>query len=400
MHSYISRPKYLERIKPFIGKQIIKVLVGQRRVGKSFLMYEIMDYLKQEDPSINIIYIDKEQNEFRDIVNYQDLLDYLKGILSKGNNAIFIDEIQDVEEFERALRSLYSKPNIDLYVTGSNAKMLSGELATFLSGRYIQIPVFSLTYTEFLSFHKLIDISESFQKYLKFGGLPFLINLKLDEAIVFDYLKNINQSILYRDVVMRYNVRNTEFLQNLVLYVADNIGSLVSAKKISDFLKSQNVKISVNVVIEYLTHLTSAYLIHNVKRTDIKGKKVFEIGEKYYFQDLGLRNSLLDFNLTADYGKLLENVVYAHLVATGYDVRIGKLNKLEIDFVATKGNKRTYIQVCYLLAEQSTIDREFGNLLKIKDQYPKVVLSMDEFFGESSYQGIKHKSIRSFLIEE
>ncbi len=400
MHSYISRPNYLERIKPFIGKQLIKVLVGQRRVGKSFLMYEIMDYLKQLDSSTNILYIDKEQNEFKNIADYQDLLDYISSNLSEGNNAIFIDEIQDIEEFERALRSLYSRPNIDLYVTGSNANMLSGELATFLSGRYIQIPVFSLSYTEFLVFHKLIESSESFQKYLKFGGLPFLINLKLEESIVFDYLKNINQSILYKDVVMRYNVRNTEFLQNLVIYAADNVGSLVSAKKISDYLKSQKINISANVVIEYLSHLTSAYLLHNVKRTDIKGKKVFEIGEKYYFQDLGLRNSLLDFSIMADYGRLLENVVYAHLIATGYDVKIGKLNNLEIDFVATKMNERLYVQVCYLLADQSTIDREFGNLLKIKDQHPKVVLSMDEYFGESSYQGIKHQSIRSFLSEE
>lgn len=398
---YIARPHYFHKVEPFIGKEIIKVFVGQRRVGKSYLMYQVMDHIKQQDDTANIIYIDMEDDQFEDILDYKLLLSYIAEKEKKNvTNAIFIDEIQEIDQFEKALRSIYSRSGYDVYVTGSNATMLSGELATFLSGRYIEIPVFSLSYPEFLSFHARDDSGQSLQDFLKYGGLPFLVHLPQEERIVFDYLKNISKTIVYRDVVKRYGVRNIVFLERLIRYASDNLGSIVSATKISKFLKSQNVKISTNVVIDYLSHLSNAYLVHQVRRVDIKGKKIFEIGEKYYYQDIGIRNSLVGFDPRADIGKVLENAVYSHLLYLGYDVKVGVLGDTEIDFVATKDNKRTYIQVCYLLAEQSTIDREFGNLLKIKDQYPKMVLSMDEFFGESDYQGIKHQSIRSFLSEE
>lgn len=398
---YIARPHYFEKVRPFIGKEIIKVFVGQRRVGKSYLMYQVIDYIKQQDDTANIIYVDKEDDAFDAIVDYKTLLDYITVNVKEGRkNAVFIDEIQEIEQFEKALRSIHAKKGYDVYVTGSNANMLSGELATFLSGRYIEISVFSLSYPEFLVFHKLEVDNKSFQKFLRYGGLPFLVHLPLEDHIVFEYLKNISETIIYRDIVKRYGVRNIAFLESLISYVADNLGSIVSASKISKFLKSQNIKISTNVVIDYLSHLNNAYLVKQVKRVDIKGKKIFEIGEKYYFQDIGLRNSLVGFNAVSDIGKVLENVVYSHLLFMGYKVKIGILGDMEIDFVAERNGQMMYVQVCYLLAEQSTIDREFGNLLKIQDQYPKMVLSMDEHFGESSYQGIKHQSIRSFLSKE
>ncbi len=394
--NYILREEYFNRVSPYIGKSIIKVFTGQRRVGKSYLMYQIMDHIKQQAPDTNIIYIDKEQHEFDHINTYNDLLSYIISKTLNGKNAIFIDEIQEIISFEKALRSIYSNTSYDIYCTGSNANMLSGELATFLSGRYVEIEVHSLSYLEYLQFHKKANSTESLYTYLKYGGLPNLIHLEMEETIVFDYLKNIYTSILFRDVIKRHNIRNVTFLENLVVYLCDNVGSVVSGKKISDFLKSQNIKISPGVVLDYLTYLSNSFFIYKTQRRDIHGKKIFEIGEKYFFEDLGLRNSIVGYKIT-DIQKLMENVVHSHLRFKKYDVKIGVLDQYEIDFVAEKSGEKTYVQVCYLLQEQSTIDREFGNLLKIKDQYPKIVVSMDEFSSTSTYQGVQHYSLKEFL---
>lgn len=398
MKSYIERPIYMDKLNPFIGKSIIKVLTGQRRVGKSYLMYQVIDQLKASNSAINIIYIDKEQYEFDGIKNYEDLIKYYQNHAIEGKNALFIDEIQDIKEFEKALRSLYNLDNIDIYITGSNANMLSGELATFLSGRYIEIQVNSLSYSEFLMFHQKTNNPEVFMQFLRFGGLPNLIHFPLEESVVHEYLRNIYSTILYKDVIKRNSIRNVSFLENLVNYLADNLGSLVSAKKISDFLKSQQVSITPNTVLDYLDFIQNSFFIHRVKRQEIKGKKIFEIGEKYYFEDIGLRNAIIGFRLN-EIQKLLENVVYNHLRVCGYVVRIGVLGQNEIDFVAEKNNETVYVQVCYLIQEQSTHDREFGNLLAIKNQFPKYVLSMDAPVNSNTFMGINHKSIPDFLLE-
>jgi len=276
--------------------------------------------------------------------------------------------------------------------------LLSGELATYLSGRYVEIKVFCLSYIEFLDFHKLQDNSGTFLKYIKYGGLPYLINLKLEDDVVYDYLKNIYNTILFKDVVKRHRIRNIAFLERLTLYLADNAGSLVSAKKISDFLKSQKTNISPNVVLNYLSHLESAFFILKVRRSDIVGKKIFEIGEKYYFEDLGLRHTIIGYRQD-DIGRILENLVFLHLKRSGYEITVGRIGEKEIDFACEKKGERLYVQVAYMITDQRIHDREFGNLLKIKDNFTKIVVSMDEMTG-GTFKGIKHVNIRDFLIAD
>ena len=393
--AYIPRPMYFDKVKPFIGKSLIKVFTGQRRVGKSFLMYQVMNEM---DDDVNIIYIDKEDYAFDSIKDYRNLIEYIESNRRETKNAIFIDEIQDIEDFEKALRSLYKQPDMDIYITGSNAKMLSGELATYLSGRYIEVQVHSLSYKEYLTFNKIDDPDAiSFNNYLKYGGLPNLIHLDFEDNVLFDYLRNISETIIYRDIIRRNNIRNVAFLEKLMRYLADNLGSLVSAKKIADFLKSQRVSISPNSVLDYLKYLNDSFVAQKVQRQDIEGKKIFEIGEKYYFEDLGIRNALVGYRIN-DIQKLLENVVYKHLKICGYEVRTGVDGNKEIDFIAIKNNEKIYIQVCYLLESEKTMEREFGNLLKVQDQYPKYVLSMSDFESKNTYQGIIHKRIPDFLL--
>ena len=398
MTKIISRDLYLKKLEPYSGKPVIKVFTGQRRVGKSFMMLQVMDQIRRDDPECNLIYIDKEKHEFDFISDYRQLADYISKISIKGRNAVFIDEIQEIDQFEKAIRSFYNRPGFEIYCTGSNAKILSGELASHLSGRYVELEVHSLSYREFLDFHNLAPGNESINIYLKIGGLPNLIHLRLEDDIVFDYLKNIYASILFRDVIKRHNVRNVSFLENLVLFLSDNTGSIFSAKRISDFLKYQKIMISPNVVLDYLSHLTASFFVHKVRRFEVTGKKIFKTGEKYYFEDIGLRNSITGFRPT-DVWKNMENAVFSHLRIMGYNVYVGVSGKKEISFVAEKKGERIYIQVCYLLQDQTTIDREFGNLLAVKDNYPKIVVSMDELFGKNTYLGIRHMHLREFLME-
>ena len=396
---YIKRPIYLELVKPYMDKDIIKVLVGQRRVGKSYMLFQIMDAILLKHKNPEIIYINKELDEFDPIVNHTDLLEYIKSKeKGTGKKYIFIDEVQDIENFEKALRSLQAKGGYDIYCTGSNASLLSGELSTLLSGRYVETKIYSLSFSEFLEFHKLSNNRNSLTKFFKYGGLPYLINLELNDQIIYDYLKNIYAAILFKDVVKRYNIRNINFLEKLVRYVADNTGNLVSSKKISDFLKSQRIQISPQLVLDYLAHLESAFFIFKVLRTDIIGKKIFEIGEKYYFEDLGLRNSIIGYKAN-DINKILENAVYQHLRISGYNISIGKSGDKEIDFICEKSGKKIYVQVAYLLQDEKTINREFGNLLEINNNYPKYVVSMDEVISGSDFEGIEHVSIQEFISE-
>jgi len=394
---YITREHYLDRVTPYIGKDIIKVITGQRRVGKSYLLFQIMDVIIASDSEAQIIYINKELYEFDFIDNYEVLIKYVKDKADdKKNHYIFIDEIQDIDQFEKGLRSLFAEGGYDIYCTGSNAGLLSGELATYLSGRYIEIKVFCLSYIEFMKFHKLQNSPEAFLKYIRYGGLPYLINLKLADDIVYDYLRNIYNTILFKDVVKRHRIRNIAFLERLTIYLADNTGAVVSAKKISDFLKSQKTNISPNVVLNYLSHLESAFFVLKVRRSEIAGKKIFEIGEKYYFEDLGLRHTIIGYR-QADIGRILENLVFIHLKRSGYDVTVGRIGRKEIDFACEKQGERLYVQVAYMITDQTVHDREFGNLMKIKDNFPQVVVSMDEMTG-GKFKGIRHVNIKDFLV--
>lgn len=394
--TYIPRNEYIHRIQPFIGKNIIKVLVGQRRVGKSYLLMQLMDEVKKIDSEVHCIFINKESLEFDRIKDYKDVLDYVnQHKKSGGKNALFIDEIQDIIEFEKALRHFGLEPNFDIYCTGSNANLLSGELATYLSGRYIEFNVYSLSYIEFLEFHKLENNSTSLKSFLTYGGMPFLRNLVKEDTVFTEYLKNIYATILYKDIISRFQIRNTQFLENLVQFLSNNIGNVISANKISDYLKSQKFKISPQLVLNYLNYLTQAFLIFQVKRNDILGKKIFEIHEKYYFEDWGIVNAMLGFQ-NMDVGKIMENAVFMHLKIQGYKIHVGVIGDKEIDFVAEKNGAKIYLQVCYLLSDEKVKQREFGNLMLIDDNYPKYVISLDEF-APADLNGIKHIHLRELL---
>lgn len=392
------RKEYMDRVIPFIGKNLIKVFTGQRRVGKSYLMFQIMRHVKEQFPGGKIIYVNKEDLSFSNLKTATDLHDYvISNQDAESKTFVFIDEIQDIENFESALRSLLLYENLDIYCTGSNANLLSSDIAGHLSGRYIEITVYSLSYEEFLQFHSLKDSDTSLNLFLKYGGLPYIKHLPLEDAIVFEYLKNIYNTIVYRDIINRFSIRNTVFLEQLVQFLAANTGCLFSAKKISDFLKSQRTNMAPNQVQTYVQYLVSAFLLHKVARYDLVGKRLFEIGDKFYFENLGIRNAIWGYRIE-DRGKIMENVVYNHLVFRGYSVKVGVLGDKEIDFIAEKNNEKLYVQVALSLHAEKTMQREFGNLLAIDDNYPKMVVTLDAFDG-ASYQGVQAIDLRRFLME-
>lgn len=395
----VGRPIYLARIFPFINKQVIKVLTGQRRVGKSYVMLLLMEHIRETDPDSNILYINMELDEFAFVKTDADLNEWLKGrIIAGRNNYLFIDEVQEIAFFERSLRSLLAQNCCDIYCTGSNANMLSGELATSLSGRYVAFDIHSLSYREFLEFHQLTDDFDAVLQYLRYGGMPFLCNLGLRDNVPFEYLRNVYSTVLLKDVVARENIRNVSFLENLVMYLANNTGNLFSASNISKYLKSQKVDISPQLTINYLKALGNAFLVYKVVRTEVGGLKIFEIGEKYFFEDLGLRNAIVGFNQRADIHKLLENAVYLHLLQQGYKIFVGKMDDREIDFVADKNGTKLYVQVCLTIDNEATAQREFGNLLKIDDNYPKYVITLNDVITGEGTGGIIHQNVREFLM--
>ncbi|MBD1431836.1 ATP-binding protein [Sphingobacterium sp. DN00404] len=397
----IDRPLYTNRIIPFIDKPVIKVLTGQRRVGKSYVMLQLMNYIRDNVQEANIVYINMEMENFVHIKSNIELNAYLEDKwIHEKPNYFFIDEVQEVTSFERTLRSLLAKRTCDIYCTGSNANMLSGELATHLSGRYVAFHIHSLNYQEFLLFHSLENSTENLLKYLKYGGMPFLANIGLQDNVPFEYLRNVYSTILLKDVVARENIRNVSFLENLVAYLSDNIGALFSASNISKYLKSQRVDISPQLTINYLKALANAYFVHKVVRSEIGGLKIFEIGEKYYFEDLGLRNAIIGFNQRADLHKLLENIVYLHLIHQGFTVYVGKLGNREVDFMGERNGVKIYVQVCLTLMHEDTIVREFGNLREIDDNYPKYVITFNDPIPGDNYGGILQKNLIDFLMME
>lgn len=378
-------------------KSLVKVMIGHRRVGKSYILYQLIELIRKEETNANIIYINKEDITFASIKNSHDLHSYISSkSVEDRMNYIFVDEIQEIEDFRTAIRSLALDDNNDIYITGSNSEIFSSDLANELGGRYIEFTIYSLSYLEFIDFHQLSNDDSSLEKYVHFGGLPYLVHLPLEESIVMEYINSIYSTIILKDVIRRKNIRNTAFLEQLILFLASNVGNLFSSKSISDFLKSQKVDVSPYVVGEYAMALADAFIVHRVGRYDIVGKRVFERGEKYYFENLGIRNTIAGYK-RQDRGMRLENLVYNHLIFCGYKVKIGTLGSEEIDFVCQRKGETLYVQVAIELSKQETINREFGNLLKIKDDnYPKIVVSGEKSF-ENSYEGIEHIYIRDFL---
>lgn len=397
----INRPDYTEKVMRIFGKGLIIALTGQRRVGKSFIMKQIIKQLSGNE-SDNIIYVDKDDEQFSFIRSHLELTDYVEAHLVSGkNNYLFVDEVQNISEFELTLRSLHAREACEIVITGSNAKMLSSELSTYLSGRCVEYHIQSLDYAEFLVFHRLSDDNRSLIAYLNHGGMPQLSRIGLDERdLVSDYLQSVYNTIILKDVVEREDIRNVSLLKNLVRFVSDNIGKPFSATSIVKYLKSQQVDSSTKVILSYLDYLCNAFIIHRVNRYDIHGKRLFEINDKFYFEDVGIRNSLVRGGLAQSIEKIIENAVYLHLVRLGYEVTVGYLQKTEIDFVARKNGSTIYIQATYLLSSEETISREFGNLILINDNYPKYVVSMDELYENKDYQGIKHLHLRQFLLSK
>ena len=396
----IVRKTYLDHIISHLNRGMMIILVGQRRVGKSFMLRQVRQWLQKNRPEANIIYINKELREFRHLTSATELYDYVAPYFTEGSdNYLLIDEVQDIEGYEDALRSLHAEERCQVIATGSNAYIFSSELSTRLAGRYIEIPIYSLSYREFLEFHGLQDSDESLNDYMRVGGLPGLRMYDIKEELtVRDYLQGVYNTIMMRDIVTREKIRNVQFIENLARFIADNDGKLISTNSIVKFMKSQGEKISEEITSNYISYLRKALLINQVVRYDIHGKKLFEMIFKYYFADHGLRNYLSGFDMRGSIDKVMENVIYLFLLIQGYSVNVGILRAGEIDFVATKGDKTIYVQVTYLLASEETIKREFGNLAGIKDNYPKYVVSMDPVSGGlKEYPGIHHVHLREFL---
>ena len=396
----IIRQSYLEKIERYLGKDTIIILTGQRRIGKSYLLRLFRDRVGRNELA-NIIFIDKEKHEFDGIKNYHDLNAYIDARRDKSKtNFILIDEIQDIEEFEKSVRSYYVEPDVEMIVTGSNSRMLSSDLSTLIGGRYKEIYILALSYEEFMLFHQLPDSDDTLTKYIQFGGLPGLLKMGLDEQDAHEYQLDVYHTVLLKDVIMRNKIRNVPFLENLVRFLADNTGKMISANSIAKYMKSQGDNITSTAIINYTKYLCDAYLIHRVNRYDIHGKKLFESNDKFYFEDNGLRNTLAGGSREGDIEKVIENIVYNHLIRLGFEVTVGQLQAGEVDFVCKKPDgHRAYVQASYIIADDATREREFGNLRAIKDNYPKYVVSMTPLVNRQDSDGIIHLHLRRFLTE-
>ncbi len=398
----VKREKYLEEIRKVMGKQVVKVLLGMRRVGKSTLLLQIQEeLLSQGVENDQIISLNFEWLEFESLKEYKVLYEYIESKKVKGKkNYVFLDEVQEVEGFEKVVNSLNSKGDTEVFITGSNSKLLSGELATYLTGRFYTIEVLPLSYYEvyegFTNFDVGLSTKENvFLAYLRTGGMPGKFQFE-EERTAKNYLMDMYQSILLRDIVKRYNVRDVDLLQRFMVYLIHNIGQIFSAVTITNYLKSEGRKLSKETIYNYIEAAKSTYLVYGVPRYNIKGKELMKTNEKYFINDLGIRN--LYFDNEKDISQALENVVYLELRRRGYEIYVGKFDDKEVDFIAIDGNTTKYIQVTYLLAEESTIEREFSVLESIEDNFPKMVISMDRV--NRSRNGIENKNIIDFLLED
>jgi predicted AAA+ superfamily ATPase len=398
----IERSKYINKVKPFMDKPVIKVITGIRRCGKSTLLTQLIKLLESQQIQKNqLIYINKELFEFDAIQNYKQLYEHIKNSIddSSKKHYIFIDEIQEIESWERTINSLLAEGNFDIYVTGSNARLLSSEIATLLSGRYVEFKVQTLSFSEFkiiLNSKTQTHQNSDFELYLKYGGFPGIHHMELDDSVIKQYLQSIYSTVLLKDVIVRNNLRDAAMLDAIGKYLVDNCGNITTAKSISDYMKSQQRKVSVDTVLNYIQYSCDALIFEKINRFDVKGKRLLETFEKYYMADIGFRFAKLGYTPQAISGQL-ENIVLLELQARDYLVTIGKVDEKEIDFIATKGNEKIYIQVCTTLADQKVIDREYASLEAVDDHFPKYVLSLDSGF-ETHSSGIKWMNIEEFLL--
>jgi len=401
LNKVIRREKYLEKIYLFKNQAVIKVITGQRRTGKSYILKSIIGELELQGVlKKNIIYLNKEDLQFDKIISYKELHIFIETKLQKANKNkkiyLLIDEVQEISGFEKAIRSYALNKKFDIYITGSNSEIISSELSTYLGGRYIENFIAPLDFKEFLKFSGLRTNHESLEKYFRYGGLPFIHNMPLNDEVVFTYAKNIFNSILLKDVIKKFEIRNIALLEKLVMFLCGNIGYEFSANSICKYLKNEGIKVTPSIILDYLYALRAGYFIHEVKRYDLVGKKVFKQNAKYYVNDIGIRNALAGFN-EAMTNQVMENIVFMQLKSDGYEIYTGTLEGREIDFVAIKNTKIKYIQVALTIGDTKTREREFGNLLKIKDNFEKIVISMDPVVNE--YQGIKHMKLIDFLLK-
>lgn len=402
----IAREKYMRPIRDFIDKPVLKVITGMRRCGKSGILELTMDEIRKRGvPDKNIFYVNFESMALEELKDYKALYKAVTATAraAGGKLYIFLDEIQEVNSWEKAINSFRVDFDCDIYVTGSNARLLSGELATLLAGRYVEIRVYPLSFAEYLDFVRQnegeagFSQAEHFQNYLHFGGLPGIHEMKWEASRIYRYLTDIYNSVLLKDVIQRNNIRDTALLEKIILYLMDNIGNTFSANTISGFLKSQGRRLSTETVYNYLKALEGAFLVFKVPRFDIKGRKLLETQEKYYLADLGLRHATIGYRAN-DIGGVLENVVFLELLRRDWQVTIGKQEACEVDFVASRADERLYIQVSYILTEDNT-DREFKPLEDIADNYEKVVVSTDSLLSFNR-GGIRQKHIITFLLDQ
>jgi len=396
------RDIYLKKIIPFINKPVIKIITGIRRCGKSFLMKQIISELNATGiENKNILYINKELVTFNFIENYTQLYTYIseKFNSTQGKKYILIDEIQEIQQWEKAVGSLFAENEYDIYITGSNAHLLSSEIATLLSGRYVEINLYTLSYKEFVQFRNTesTNAEDEFYLYLKYGGFPVIHFFDYNDELIYQYINSLYSTILLKDIISRYNIRNVQLFENLTKFVFDNIGNIFSGNSIAKYLKAQNISMGLDTIQNYLQYLENSFLVYKVNRYDLKGKRILEIHEKYYLSDIGLKNAMLGYR-EKDIAGMLENIVFLKLKQSDYKVFIGKFLDYEIDFVAEKGNSRIYIQVAYLLNSKETIEREFQVMKQISDNYPKYVLSMDKH-QTTNNEGIIRMNIINFLKE-
>ncbi|GAB2024719.1 ATP-binding protein [Lactovum odontotermitis] len=400
----INRPLYISQLIPLVDKDIIKVLVGFRRSGKSILLELMKQYLlengRSKEQFISLNFEDFENFELRDA---HKLHRYLKDLLAKRNGKayLFLDEVQIVTGFEEVINSLRVSEDIDIYITGSNASLLSGELATYLAGRYIQIYVYPFSFQEYIQakkeMGKIKSLDAYFNDFLFEGGMPFNVTQDLPEFTKESYLKDIFNSVVFKDIVERHQVRDTELLERTILYTLDNAGQIFSASTISKYLKSQQRSGKSETLLNYLKYGSEALLFYPLRRNDLKGKKIFQTNEKYYLIDQGLREAMIHRNQN-DIQQVLENIVALEAARRGYKATVGIIGNKEIDFVLEKGGRKLYLQVTYLLAGKETIEREFSPLISIKDNYRKIVLSLDPILQPR--EGIEHLRIPEFLLDE
>lgn len=400
----IIRETYMKQIRDFMDKPVVKVITGMRRVGKSVILELTKEEVRRRGAVEKQIFsVNFESLQFADLKDYKALYQAITAAAKAANGKLylFIDEIQEVASWEQVINSVRVDFDCDIYITGSNARLLSGDLATLLSGRYVEIRVYPLSFGEYLEFAKThedevgLSKEQHFSNFLRYGGLPGIHEMKWDEMALLQYLTDIFNSVLLKDVIKRNNIRDIDLLEKVVLYLMENIGNTFSAKTISDFLKNQGRRLSTETVYTYIKALESAFLIHKVPRFDIKGKRLLETQEKYFISDLGLRHATMGYRVN-DIGGILENVVFLELLRRGWTVNIGKQGSCEVDFVATKTDERLYVQVCYILTEDNT-QREFEPLEMIDDNYEKIVVSMDSLIPFNRH-GIRQRNIIEFLL--